>query len=152
MTAHLHVLPESRILCILLLLPRTFSWLGTYECLQFIWNYNSLVISIKKKGCRVEGVTLILDLNNEILRILYLSILLHLLCINFYVSINAAIYFSSVILVPFHNMFLPQSAIIKFYYLPKLLTVLILNVHIHMFFFSIYVSLKLRRCCVHEIF
>jgi hypothetical protein len=38
-------------------------------------------------------------------------------------------------------MFRPQSAIIRCYYLPKLLTVSVLIVHIH-FFFTIYVSLN----------
>jgi hypothetical protein len=46
--------------------------------------------------------------------------------------------------IPFHNMFWPHLAIIRGYYLPKLLTVLILIVHICMFF-TIYVSLKLHR-------
>jgi hypothetical protein len=37
--------------------------------------------------------------------------------------------------IPFHNMFRPQSAIIRCYCLPKLLTLLILIVHIHVFFY-----------------
>jgi hypothetical protein len=47
--------------------------------------------------------------------------------------------------IPFHNMFRLLSAIIRCYYLPKLLPVLILIVHIYMCF-TIYVSLKLHRC------